>query len=100
MDKSFRIVPQETTPFDSAGRIRDGYMAGSPGFPVKAMARKGMAGWFLDRMPIDNRVTLFSRYGQWLDGCCAVCLAGLTALLIIMRLRGGKSKTAKRVPAR
>jgi hypothetical protein len=36
-------------------------------------------GWFVDRIPIDSRATFFSRYGQWLDFSCAVCLV----LLII-----------------
>ena len=59
---------------DSLGRIRDGYIAASANLPITAMERKGMAGWFLDEMPIDKRVTVFSKYGQWLDSCCAVCL--------------------------
>jgi apolipoprotein N-acyltransferase len=64
---------------DSAGRIHDGYMAASHDFPARAMDRQGMAGWFVDRIPIDRRVTLFSKYGQWLDFCCTGC----TVLLII-----------------
>jgi hypothetical protein len=36
-----------------------------------------MAGWFVDRVPIDKRTTFFSRNGQWLDFCCAVCLVWL-----------------------
>ncbi len=59
---------------DSLGRIRDGYIAASADLPITAMERKGMAGWFVDEMPIDKRVTVFSRYGQWLDFCCVVCL--------------------------
>lgn len=65
---------------DTLGRIRDGYVAASPDFPVPAMQRQGMAGWFVDKMPIDKRETFFSRYGQWLDFCCALCLV----LLIIV----------------
>jgi apolipoprotein N-acyltransferase len=62
---------------DTNGRIRDGFVAGN--LPKKAMARKAVAGWFVDILPIDNRVTFFSRYGQWLDSSCALCLV----LLII-----------------
>jgi len=63
---------------DTAGRIKNGFMAGN--LPNKAMDRTGCAGWFVDRMPIDKRTTFFSRYGQWLDFSCAVCLI----LLIIV----------------
>jgi len=37
------------------------------------MDRKGMDGWFTDSMPIDERITFFSKYGQWLDFSCATC---------------------------
>lgn len=57
---------------DSLGRIRDGFVAGN--LPHKAMARAGAAGWFADRVPVDKRVTFFSKCGQWLDFCCAVCV--------------------------
>jgi apolipoprotein N-acyltransferase len=60
---------------DTVGYIRDGYIAGT--LPYKAMARTGMAGWFADRVPIDKRATFFSRGGQWLDFCCAVCFVWL-----------------------
>ncbi|UCG59864.1 MAG: apolipoprotein N-acyltransferase [Phycisphaerales bacterium] len=64
---------------DSLGRIHDGYIAASRDFPAPAMKRQGMAGWFVDRMPIDRRVTFFSKCGQWLDFCCTA----FTILLII-----------------
>ena len=54
---------------DTAGGIKNGFLAGN--LPNKAMARKGMTGWFVDKVPIDKRVTVFSKYGQWLDFCCA-----------------------------
>jgi len=54
---------------DSVGRVRDGFAAGD--LPDKAMARKAVAGWFVDRVTIDQRTTFFSKYGQWLDFCCA-----------------------------
>ncbi len=70
---------------DSLGRIRDDYIAGSRDFPVKAMQRQGVAGWFVDRMPIDKRTTFFSRNGQWLDFCCAFCLVLLIIILVLGR---------------
>jgi len=58
---------------DSVGRIRDGYVSASEGFPASVMKRQAVAGWFADKVPIDKRVTFFSRHGQWLDFCCAFC---------------------------
>ena len=65
---------------DTLGRVKNGSLAGT--LPHRAMARKGRAGWFVDEMPIDKRTTFFSKYGQWLDFCCALCLV----LLIIVPL--------------
>jgi hypothetical protein len=48
------------------------------------MARTGCAGWFVDRVTIDKRTTFFSKYGQWLDFCCAICLV---SLIIVPPLR-------------
>ena len=59
---------------DTAGRLRNGFVAGT--LPQRAMAREGMAGWFADKMPIDKRVTFFSKHGQWLDFCCAIFFVG------------------------
>ena len=76
---------------DSTGRMRDGYEASSDGFPAKAMRRTGMAGWFLSRMPIDTRVTFYSRHGQWLDTICATAFVVLLAgpvVARVMRRRG------------
>jgi apolipoprotein N-acyltransferase len=70
---------------DSMGRIHDGYIASSPYLTAEAMNRKGIAGWFVDKMPIDKRMTFFSKHGQWLDNCCAIGLA----LLIIVPLSAG-----------
>jgi len=76
---------------DSLGRIRNVFLAGT--LPHKAMARTGMAGWFTDRIPIDRRVTFFSKYGEWLDFCCEFCLIvliivpSLTKLLRIKKYR-------------
>lgn len=72
---------------DSLGRIKNGYIAGN--LPQKVLQRTGMAGWFVDRLPIDKRVTLFSKYGQWLDFFCAACLV---AIMILPGLRWLKPK--------
>jgi len=55
---------------DSVGSIKNGFYSGT--LVKKAMDREGMAGWFADKVPIDKRVSFFSKYGQWLDFCCAV----------------------------
>jgi apolipoprotein N-acyltransferase len=66
---------------DTIGNIKYGSLAGT--LPDSPMARKGMAGWFLDKLPIDKRKTIFSKYGQWLDFSCAL---GLILLIIVMTL--------------
>ncbi|MDD5064810.1 MAG: apolipoprotein N-acyltransferase [Phycisphaerae bacterium] len=81
---------------DTVGRIRNGYIAGT--LPHQAMARTGMAGWFADRVPIDKRSTFFSRYGQWLDFCCAVCFVLLMIMPSLGRFlfrEGQKNKNRK-----
>ena len=75
---------------DSAGRIRDGFTAGS--LPIEARARTGMPGWFIDRIPVDNRVTFFSKYGEWLDFCCELCV-----IVLIIVLLSGKFFRAKKL---
>jgi apolipoprotein N-acyltransferase len=67
---------------DTLGRIHNGFIAGN--LPQHAMARTGCAGWFVDRVTIDKRTTFFSKYGQWLDFCCAICLV---SLIIVPPLR-------------
>ncbi|MGD8499153.1 MAG: apolipoprotein N-acyltransferase [Phycisphaerales bacterium] len=68
---------------DSLGRIRDGAVVGT--LPSGAMARTGMAGWFVDRIPIDRRTTFFSKYGEWLDFCCELCVILLIIVLLSVR---------------
>ena len=80
---------------DSLGRIRDDYIAASGDFPAKAMERKGMAGWFVDKMPIDSRITFFSKYGQWLDFCCTACFVLLIMLMLLARF--SKSRIVTRL---
>jgi apolipoprotein N-acyltransferase len=77
---------------ESTGRIRDGYLAASDNFPAEAMKRTAMAGWFTDRLPIDKRVTFYSRHGEWFaNGCAAVFVATLLGPLASrLRRRGSK----------
>jgi apolipoprotein N-acyltransferase len=58
---------------EPTGRIRDGYRAGS--LPKEALDRQGVAGWFVETIPVDSRITLFSRYGRWIDIVLGVGLA-------------------------
>jgi apolipoprotein N-acyltransferase len=77
---------------ESTGRIRDGYLAASDDFPRRTMERTAMAGWFLDRLPIDQRVTFYSRHGEWFaDGCAVVfatALVGPLGARLVRRKRG------------
>jgi len=57
---------------DTLGKIKNGSIAGN--MPDKAIERQGIDGWFVDKLTIDKRITFFSKYGQWLDFCCALCL--------------------------
>ncbi len=74
---------------DSMGRIKDGFAQGT--LPAEAMNRTGMPGWFTDRIPIDKRISFFSKYGEWLDYCCELCVI----LLIIALLSVKFFKTTK-----
>jgi len=77
---------------DTQGQIKNGFLAGN--LPNNAMERKGVAGWLADTVPIDKRVTFFSRYGQWLDFCCALCLV---LLIIVPPLGRFFSKRTKKI---
>jgi len=81
---------------DPCGRIQNSYLAASPGFPIKATDRQGVAGWFSGEMPIDARVSFFSRHGQWLDGMCAAALGLATAIPVIDRVRSTRKKSLKK----
>lgn len=77
---------------ESTGRIRDGYIAGSDNLPRRAMERTAMAGWFLDRLPIDRRVTFYSRHGEWFANGCAALFVAALAWPLTMRLLGRRTK--------
>jgi apolipoprotein N-acyltransferase len=75
---------------DSVGRVRDGFTAGD--LPSHAMARRVVAGWFVDRVPIDERITFFSRFGQWLDFCCAIGFVSVIIVPLLERFFRGKKQ--------
>ena len=77
---------------DPCGRLHNRYVAASPGFPEVMLERQGIAGWLVDRMPIDKRISLFTRYGQWLDGCCVIAFAALATLSVTRPLRRGRRR--------
>jgi apolipoprotein N-acyltransferase len=76
---------------DSVGAIRPGFVAGN--LPKDAMQRKALAGWFADHVPIDKRVTVYSRYGPWLDSVCAIALLALLILPALERLLPASSSS-------
>ncbi len=73
---------------DTLGRIHDGYLAGT--LPQRSVDRQAIAGWFLDKVPIDNRKTVFCRYGQWLDLGCQLSVGFVLAMMIIERIQRKK----------
>jgi apolipoprotein N-acyltransferase len=77
---------------ESTGRIRDGYLAASDNFPRRTMERTAMAGWFLDRLPIDKRVTFYSRHGEWFADGCAVLFAAALVWPLGTRLIARRAK--------
>jgi len=66
---------------DSVGRIKNGFLAGD--LPAGAMERQGVAGWFVDRIETDERVTFFSKHHQWLDFSCAT--GWLVVIILTLR---------------
>jgi apolipoprotein N-acyltransferase len=50
---------------EPTGKLRDDYRDGT--LPKPVMDRQGVAGWFVDTIPLDSRVTFFSKHGRWLD---------------------------------
>lgn len=53
---------------NSIGKIENGYISGN--LPREASQRKAVAGWFADYVPIDKRITFFSKYGRWIEYIC------------------------------
>ncbi|MHC4525247.1 MAG: apolipoprotein N-acyltransferase [Planctomycetota bacterium] len=67
---------------EPTGKIRDGYKDGN--LPERVMARQGVAGWFVDTIPIDSRVTFFSKHGRWLD----VLLGSGWSIILLLSIYG------------
>jgi len=65
---------------EPTGKIRNDYKAGN--LPKQAMKRQGVEGWFTDTIPIDSRVTVFSRYGRWLDMLLAAAFILMFAAVV------------------
>jgi apolipoprotein N-acyltransferase len=85
---------------ESTGRIREGYLAGGTEFPRRPMARTAMAGWFLDRLPIDSRVTFYSQHGEWFADSCAALFAAALAWPLGAWLWRPRAKAQQRFRAR
>jgi apolipoprotein N-acyltransferase len=75
---------------DSVGRIRDGFGSGT--LPERAMDRQGVAGWLVDTVDIDKRVTFFSLHGKILDKICGVFFV-IVPILMLLRMRINKKKS-------
>lgn len=76
---------------DPTGRIRNGYAAGT--LPEPAIERQVVAGWFVDNVVLDSRVSFFTRHGRWLD-----LLLGLSLLVIFSASLRDMSKNRKKEP--
>ncbi len=70
---------------EPTGKIRNDFQAGN--LPETAMQRQGVEGWFVDTVPIDSRITCFSRYGRWLDWALIVFFVALFGLAVYDRRR-------------
>jgi apolipoprotein N-acyltransferase len=81
---------------DPLGRIKNGYENGN--LPRNPFKRRGIAGWFSNNLPIDKRVTVFSRYGRWLDNSAAVILTAgfIWSLLLKIKRRRTQQTPAQR----
>jgi apolipoprotein N-acyltransferase len=73
---------------EPSGRIRNQFAAGT--LPPAAMERQGVAGWFVDSIPIDSRVTVFSRAGRWFDIVVGTGLAVLLGWAVWEAIRKSK----------
>jgi len=84
---------------DPCGRLINGYAHASPDFPEQVEDRQGMAGWFAGKMPIYEKVSLFSRMGPWLDRLCAWSygLTGLIAVFGVIKKRDTQKKLARNI---
>jgi apolipoprotein N-acyltransferase len=63
------------------------------------MRRTGLSGWFLEKMPIDSRVTFYSRHGQWLDTGCAVAFVTVLIVPAVIGLARRRARKPTKKPA-
>jgi apolipoprotein N-acyltransferase len=75
---------------DSVGRIRDGFLAGD--LPGPAMGRQGVAGWFVDRIWVDKRITFFGKHRRWLDFSCTILWPVVIILMLRQMFKGRKER--------
>jgi apolipoprotein N-acyltransferase len=79
---------------EPTGKIRDGFEKGN--LPEKAMDRQGVAGWFVDTIPLDSRITFFSKHGRWLDVLLGTGWSIILLLSIYNLRKHQKSKVKER----
>jgi len=79
---------------EPSGKIRDGFEKGN--LPEKAMDRQGVAGWFVDTIPLDSRITFFSKHGRWLDVLLGTGWSIILLLSIYNLWKRQKSKVKER----
>lgn len=77
---------------DSTGRVRDGYIQGD--LPERALDRQAVEGWLVDRVMIDQRISPYSRYGNWFDLFSGFALALIFLLTILDAFRTVRRKRA------
>jgi apolipoprotein N-acyltransferase len=73
---------------DPSGRIQNQYLSGN--LPITGMERQGMAGWFVDAVPLDGRITFYTRYGAWIDKLPAVGVCLIVILAFAEKKKGRK----------
>lgn len=67
---------------DPYGRIHNDYAAGN--LPKNAMDRQAVEGWFVDKIPLNSRLSFYSRFGGWIDKLPAGILIALIILIITL----------------
>jgi apolipoprotein N-acyltransferase len=64
---------------DPYGRIQNQYLSGD--LPKNGMERQGMAGWFVDDVPLDSQITFYTKYGDRIDKLPAIALCLIVSFL-------------------